>query len=288
MDVFEYNRWSMKTWGWNPFYLGLTAEATDEEIKKAVKRYQASEHGLKVDGWVGPITVRRLIADREADIDTAVKGFLMIAGKIVPVPFRSVSCSVICEMSLVPHTESYEERTEVPYQVTWHWDVTLSAAGCRRALRSRDYSSHGVIDNDGTFYQFLDFVDHEAYHAREANAHSVGIDVSNVVNIKEKYDTWYNTNYSPRPRQMAQYHGRTKLIYGWYPAQIETARQLALVMNDKMRIPLDYPMDERGDLITTTFDDSLEFEGHLAHYHHTKRKWDVAGFPFAYVCSEEE
>ena len=69
---------------------------------------------------------------------------------------------------------------------------------------------------------------------------------------------------------------------GYYPAQIETAKELAKFLNAYLDIELETPV--RHGAIT----DPQDFRGHIAHYHITKRKWDVAGFPFNYIIGKEE
>jgi hypothetical protein len=233
-----------------------------------------TREGLTPDGLVGPKTYRAMMAEKELIDEPARTGSgFVVNGRGLMVPFRYVGLGEDGNLSLVAE-DDFRKRETPPTSVVWHWDVTLSAAACRRVLANRDYSSHGCIDNDGTFYQFLDPGKHVAWHAGDANEYSIGVDITNVVTIKPKYDSYYRRNFGARPKAVGRFHGRRKKIFGWYPAQVETAAGFAAFANKEWGIPLTYPK-------TDTVVDNPRDYGHLAHLHLTTNKWDVAGFPFA-------
>jgi len=100
--------------------------------------------------------------------------------------------------------------------------------------------------------------------------------------VYKKYQPYYTKRWGPRPEITAVTNGRKHSLLGYYPAQIETAKQLAHFLEDYMSIPLKTPEE------ANTIEKPERFKGHIAHYHITARKWDVAGFPFAYVLGQEE
>lgn len=286
MRAYAYNNDSMRKYQWGPEDLGLPSYASDKEVYDAVIELQKNTESLDVDGFVGPQTVRYVLAlkaDRLDDESTDTMGFLLVGGQIVEVPFRARPASPTGDMSLIQFND-YRKRSHNPTQVVWHWDVTYSAKTCRRILANRGYSSHGCIDNDGMFYQFLDFADHAAWHAgkRAVNSASIGIDVCNVVNYSDTRAKWYAKRFGPRPTiDNAVVNGwKPKKFFGYYPAQIETAKDIAEFCYSQFGIELATPDEAR------VISDPEDFKGHIAHYHITKNKWDVAGFPFDYVIGE--
>ena len=83
MHANDYNVKSMKRYGWGPHDLGLEPDATIDAITAAVLDYQL-ESGLDPDGKVGPMTWRRLEADREFKASESYPtslGFIQVAGR---------------------------------------------------------------------------------------------------------------------------------------------------------------------------------------------------------------
>ena len=280
----DYNKRSMQKYGWTAWHLGLPFTASAQEIVSAVKLFQ-QEHDLDDDGKVGPITVRRLFSAaelRRQELGPGHSGFILIKGQPVSVPFRAYMCGPTSKYDLTKNGD-FKKRSYLPTQVVWHWDACLSAESCHRVLSKRGLSSHGCIDNDGKFYQFLDLATCAAWHAGHSavNRASVGIDVSNAVYTK--YQKWYRKRFGPRPiLENVRTNGRRhKPFLGYYPAQIETARQLSIVLNESLGIELATPEQ------AARIDSPEDFKGHIAHYHITNKKWDVAGFPLKYVVGEE-
>ena len=287
MSAENYNRRSMSKYGWDATDIGLPIGADDEDVYKRVKVLQ-TEWGVEVDGKVGPVTVRRVLSLRDDRLaeegDTEVLGHIVVGGVSIPVDFRAVPIGPYAKMSLVAEGD-YSPRRMEPNLVVWHWDATLSAKRCHRVLAARDVSSHGCIDNDGTFYQFLDFKDHVAWHAghRYTNNRSVGIDVSNAVYTK--FQKRYEKQWGPRPimRGVVVNGHKYPDFLGYYPQQLATARSLAKFIEEHMGIPRETPAE------ANVLKDNLKtFEGHVAHYHIKKRKWDVAGFDFDYVLGKKD
>ncbi len=280
MTADDYNKKSMKRYGWGPTLLGLAPDAPIAEITDAIVEYQVAS-GLDADGKVGPMTWRRLQADREfteAESYPTSLGFIQVSGRPIPVDFKARMCGSNSPYSLVGKGGHSRRKTQ-PTQVVWHWDACLNAETCFKILQRRKISSHGVIDNDGTFYQFLDFADHTGWHAGDGkvNRRSIGIDISNAV--YPKYNPYYTKRWGPRPVIKAMVHGREHTLLGYYEAQIRTARNLANFIDKHFAIPLESPGEK------TVIHKPHLYKGHIAHYHIKTTKWDVAGFPFDEVLS---
>jgi hypothetical protein len=280
-----FNKRSMRKYDWGRGDIGLPEGASWEAVTERVKRIQRGWNAdggdrLKVDGKIGRVSIRRLNADK-ALVEDDSKGKLLIGGSIVPVDFNAVMVSPNSEYSLIGHHD-YKPRTHMPSQVIWHWDATTSAKTCHRILSKRGVSSHGCIDNDGTFYQFLDLENTSAWHAGNSrvNRASIGIDISNAVYTK--YNPYYEKRWGARPVINATVNGHTYELLGYYGAQLRTARALAAFLNEHMDIPLDTPEKAR------TFSRPHEYRGHLAHYHVKKTKWDVAGWDFDYMLGKTD
>lgn len=273
----EYNAKSMEKYGWSRECVDLPPDATMTDVTEAVVEFQ-KEHDLDPDGLVGPMTWRRIQAANELRLHEKypdAKGFVLVGGKPIPVDFPAKMCSPSSAYSLIGlGGHSTRSPDKQPTQVVWHWDVAVSAASCHRILKRRKLSTHGAIDNDGTFVQFLDFALHVGWHAgtRLVNKRSIGIDLSNAVYTK--FNLYYKRGWGPRPVIKATVHGREHTLLGYYDAQLRTAGRVAALVNDLFDIPLVSPDT------TTIIENPEDYAGHIAHYHITKRKWDVAGFPF--------
>jgi len=265
MNPEKYNKRSMVKYGWTRSDVGLSETATLVEVTKAVQLFQ-KEAGVAQDGKVGPVTHRRILANREFAREHGkdqCKGSLLIGGKVVSVDFDAVQPNDIEGLSLISK-RGHGKRWSTPTQVVWHWDCCFSAKSCHRVLSRRNISSHGCIDNDGRFYQFLDFTKHKGWHAgTRGNKNSIGIDVTNAV--YSKYQLYYNARWGDRPllEGVVTNGRRHKPFLGYYPSQIETAKKLALFLNSHLGIELVTPESSRA------LDKPEIFKGHIAHYHIT-------------------
>lgn len=274
MSAAEYNAKSMAKYGWSPVDLGLPASSEPDSLVDAIRAFQ-EEHNLVVDGRLGPATWRRVQASQEGLLEPS-EGHILVAGELVPVSFKTKTLTSDSPFSLVGRG-GHSRRKNPPTQVVWHWDACLNGETCYRILKRRKISSHGVIDNDGTFIQFLDFSLHTGWHAGDSkvNKASIGIDITNAVYLK--YAGYYDKRWGPRPVIEPVVHGHKYEILGYYPEQVETARLLSILIEDKLNIQRSYPPE------TEVVSKPHLHKGHLAHYHVKRTKFDVAGFPFEKV-----
>jgi N-acetyl-anhydromuramyl-L-alanine amidase AmpD len=158
-------------------------------------------------------------------------------------------------------------RQFAPTQIVLHHDATFSSVDAARILRARGLSYHFSIDNDGTIYQLVD-VEDTAWHAKDVNARSIGISMSNAVDLRhaDRYEP-------PRPRQVSRVHGTTVQHLGWYDVQVHAARALVRALAEHYDIPLWTP--DEAAVVT----DRLR-PGIYGHYHFDRGKIDPIGLDF--------
>jgi len=273
-----YNRRSAKKYGWEPNWFAATS--FDANLIKQVKDFQA-ESELKQDGLVGPMTYRRIAAQREAQ-EELVDNSLLINGSYVPIKWDKVKIDLLDKKCY-----RKQRSRRKPKKIVTHWDVCLSADSCRNVLQKRGISTHFVIDNDGTIVQLVDTND-IAWHARGANNHSIGIDLSNA--YYTKYQRVYEKRgHGPRPVITSECHGRKLGPHlGYYPIQIEAYKALLVFLNKQYSIPLTCPRNEDGTLITEVYPESKSssYRGVICHYHLTRNKIDTAGLELASILGE--
>ena len=285
--IASYNRRALEKYGWTPWHLSLDKDATDQQIYDKILEFQFDCIDLVNDGLLGPMTHRRMetfsFFNESNSYPTSV-GFVLIGGSPVPVDFKTKMPSSGSSFSLIgAGGHGMRPEGSSPTSVVWHWDAALNGASCHRILKKRKVSSHGVIDNDGTFIQFLDFKEHVGWHAgnSKVNKASIGIDISNAVYTK--YNSWYKKHQGKeRPIIEAEVHGHDYQLLGYYEEQIETARRLSILIKDQFQIPLKHPHSN------TVIESPDSYNGHLAHFHIKKTKWDVAGFPFDRVLYDDK
>lgn len=192
-------------------------------------------------------------------------------------------------------------------QFVIHYDVCGTSRQCFRILHDmRALSVHFMLDLDGTIYQTLD-VKERAWHAGNANARAVGIEIANMgaypVGSKNPFDDWYTKdadgktqitiperfgdggirtpNFVGRPDRndplTGKLHDRELLQYDFTPQQYEALTRLTAALCRVLpEIHCDYPRDAQGRLIDRALsDEELDsFKGVLGHFHITSGKVD--------------
>ncbi len=173
-------------------YLGI---GRGLQVGERVKAAQASfKNGppLKVDGLLGPMTMRRLLALDDAAEPAQSNEFRQAVpwkGTVVECP--GVNARFYTDpgaLSLLgkgprpirPINKAAREKRGTPVLAVDHWDVCMSSASCARALAAQGYSSHAGIDVPtsptarATVHFWLDPGLHQAVHAgTEANNRAV-------------------------------------------------------------------------------------------------------------------
>lgn len=201
---------------------------------------------------------------------------------------------------------SLAELREVVDQFVLHFDVCGVSRQCMRVLHDlRGLSVHFLLDIDGTLYQTLDLRE-TAWHARQANARSVGIEIANIGAYAEASDdalrTWYAQDndgwrvtipgrlgdggvrthgFVGRPARAqpveGKAQGKTLVQFDFTPQQYETLTRLTAVLCRELpRIEPDAPRDARGVVRSDALNDASfeNFRGVIGHLHVTTEKVD--------------
>ncbi len=187
-----------------------------------------------------------------------------------------------------------------------HYDVAGTSESCFKILQDRrELSVHFLLDVDGTIYQTLDLRE-QAWHARQANPRSVGIEIANIgayePGKKSALDKWYvrdrggvslrlpetlgdggvrSKGFIARParhrRVRGTVHGVTYEQYDFTPQQYRSLVALTAALNEAFpNIELQIPRDGRGAIRSDALSAS-EFEryrGIIGHQHLTEAKRD--------------
>ena len=268
----RYNKKSSEELGWDPSWFG--ENDFDDNLIDSIVQFQIN-HDLKPDGLIGTNTYRRAVLKYEM-IQDSLEGYsnLVISGKLKPIAWHKVKRDMLPSKCFKTYRKERKPRV-----IVTHWDVCTSAASCKRVLEKRNISTHFVIDNDGTIVQLVD-PNNIAWHAKGANNHSIGVDISNA------YYTKYMSSYTKKGLGVrpvctnSVVHGkRLQNHLGFYPAQIQAYSALIRFLCKTYDIPYDYPKDENGFLCTTVYQPAVKnkFEGVVNHYNLTRNKIDTAG-----------
>lgn len=195
-------------------------------------------------------------------------------------------------------------------QFVLHYDVCGVSRQCFRVLHDiRGLSVHFMIDIDGTIYQTLDLQE-RAFHATTSNDRSVGVEIANMGAYSDRernpFAQWYapdpdhpqgwpritipphlgdggirTPGFIGRPARpdpvRGQVQGRELTQYDFTPEQYDSLIRLTAALSRVFpNMPLDYPRDAEGRLVTTKLDeDSLRrFQGVIGHFHIQEDKVD--------------
>jgi N-acetyl-anhydromuramyl-L-alanine amidase AmpD len=192
-------------------------------------------------------------------------------------------------------------------QFVIHYDASGTSRECFRTLHDRrGLSVHFMLDLDGTIYQTLDLKE-RAWHAKEANTRSIGIEIANVgaypPGQSADLDHWYQkdaggqtrivlpvglgdggirtSGFVARPARdqpvIGDIQGQTLRMYDLTPQQYEAlARLTAALCTIFPKITCDYPRDEQGRLAggVLSADALAAYHGLIGHYHISPAKVD--------------
>lgn len=185
-----------------------------------------------------------------------------------------------------------------------HYDACGTSRRCFEVLQDlRGLSVHFLLDVDGTIYQTLDCAE-QAWHASQANARSVGVEIANVgahpageldvlgdwydedgdglrLTIPERYRGELPADLELRPRRHhlvpGAIHGRPLVQADFTDAQYAALVDLTVALiRAYPAITPDAPRDEHGRVRTDALSDEelARFRGILGHSHVTTRKVD--------------
>ena len=301
MDKDFYNKSSADSLGWSPDWFGATE--FDDALVEKVAEWQKSMD-LNPDGLVGPATYRRIWTERESEISnyktnsfeqSSNQKYIVHNGGFIPIKWDKVILwdeenGLSCKRGT--YTSYAGEKDRSPHFFVNHWDVCLNSKSMAKVIQKRGISIHFGIDNDGTIYQLLD-TQHAAWQAggRRWNHDSIGVEISNA--YYPKYQSWYVKNgFGERPlirKGDVKCHGRSLGEHlGFYDVQKEALKALWSAISNGLDIPLECPLDNKGNHINTVDPEckSSSFSGFINHFNLTERKVDCAGLDMVKLLDE--
>lgn len=189
-----------------------------------------------------------------------------------------------------------------------HYDVCVTSQSCFKVLHDRRaLSIHFMLDVDGTIYQTLDLRD-TAWHARQANCRSVGVEIANVgaYPLTEEGSATLARHYTvdeegprlnlpgtpsslgirtpafePRPArssiQRGRIHGTAYQQYDFTPEQYDSLVKLtAALCRTFPNIEPEAPRAASGEVLATnmTPEQEADFHGLVGHFHVGSHKQD--------------
>jgi N-acetylmuramoyl-L-alanine amidase len=192
-------------------------------------------------------------------------------------------------------------------QFVLHYDECGLSKTCFRVLhQERGLSIHFMLDIDGTIYQTLDLRE-RAFHATSSNSRSVGIEIANIgahtpAAAAARFKLWYQRNAQGRTtitpaakgdpglyikdyvghparndKVTGAIQGRTLEQYDLTPEQYAALIKLTAALGRVFpAMPIDYPRDATGKLITQKLSDNhlAHYRGVIGHYHIQANKVD--------------
>jgi peptidoglycan hydrolase-like protein with peptidoglycan-binding domain len=288
----RYNKKSAAKLGWEPSW--FSANDFNSFLVERIRDFQQS-HGLAQDGLCGPMTYRRRLSERQANLHVTsddTGNYIICEGAKIPIEWDKVVNIYDENAKVLPpkNYRRYKKNARNPRMIITHYDVCLSANSCYNVLNRRGISSHFVIDNDGTIYQMVD-TQHEGWHAgkRAVNRAAIGIDLSN--GVYTKYQAWYRKKgFGSRPIITdAKVHGRKMMdCLGFYDVQINAYKSLVRALCKHYNIPLDMPRNIDGTVLYGVSKDVLKgkYKGIANHFHVTRGKIDTANLDWDKVLNE--
>jgi hypothetical protein len=174
-------------------------------------------------------------------------------------------------------------------QFVIHHDGCNTADMCFNVLQNeRGLSCHFLLDNDGTIYQTIDLA-LMAYHAGEWNTNSIGVEMCNKGEAKDR--TLYDSGrFGPkRDLKPCKINGHTILAYDFTQAQKDSMVRLARGLQKLLpNLPAECPQSSPGQPALETLPPSatFRFSGYMGHYHLIKEKWDPGPWDFSWFLKQ--
>jgi hypothetical protein len=223
------------------------------------------KHGLIVDGVLGPKTLHYFLYDKP--LIAPVSYCLWIGGKAYPVNFPVVLFTHRWGLSLLDSHGFRLRRSQQIDLCVLHWDECISSHACFQVLLWRGLSAHLLLDADGIVYQTLDLVDACAYHARQFNGRSVGIEINNPV-----FGPPEAIAKRPQCSERLPHQASVSTHADFTPAQKHVLPDIIRSLTHLLHIPSCLPLDLRGNVSEGLMEP--DFQGICGHYHLTTDKVD--------------
>lgn len=152
-----------------------------------------------------------------------------------------------------------------------HWTGSENAPkDVHRNMTARKTSVHFILPPDGVIYQTAD-ADRQCAHVKTANAFSVGIEV-----VCRGDDREVPHKGVVRSEVTENVHGRPVRYACFTGAQSLSLLVLCTLLCDTYHLPVQVPIDRRGELITSVLStvEQARFRGIAGHYHYFAGKAD--------------
>lgn len=246
--------------GW-PASMSDKPPQADQTALHIAKSQRASGY-LVVDGILGPKTRAHM---RGEIWSPSPKNYFIVNQRRIPTDLPVVTFEQSEGLSFYD-LPVWQMRTEPSGQnvdlLVLHWDECVSSHQCFYVLLQRGLSVHLMLDADGTIYQALDLAHARAWHARQANERSIGIEIQNALRPQdntplEEARTWVE-EILPHTDTLWRHFDFTK-------AQKDTLKRLAPQLCKLFQIPLQLPLDAQGQVLTGLC--ALPYQGICGHYH---------------------
>lgn len=249
---------------------GLPDWCDGDEHKVGFMRALQDSLKLKTDGFCGPGTIQA-IAEKDEWLSrppgSGIQQGLYVGSRFIPTHEDTVT--FVDDFTL--GDTATRTRREAARQIIIHYDVAWNARAAESILQKRGYSTHFIIDHDGTIIQCHNPATKVAFHAGKVNDYTIGIDLNNPADPDYQERDAKKRGGVEREFEYDVVHGKKIKRLAYFPQQIGALEELLRILCDEFRIPKTYPPEKR--VYTKK---QREPYGILGHYHLTQRKTDPA------------
>lgn len=182
------------------------------------------------------------------------------------------------------------------HQFTLHWSVTYRASHCYNGLIAQGLSANFIIDDDcddngfATIYQCLPINElgwSQGSHTNGVSFNRLGPGVEICYQPQKWEDEMYDSNDRAKwkvpehKHTKADIHGTKMNVYLPTDAQMKSVKHLVWGFCELFPdVPVKFPRDNKGKVITTVLNDPLNYKGLIGHFHLKRGKIDPAGIDF--------
>jgi hypothetical protein len=227
---------------------------------------------LKQDGFCGPDTIQAIAAE-ERFVHTNGGGGtsgIFVGPNFIPTHAKTATFD---EDFTLGDTASRTRRVR-PTQIVLHYDVAFNARAAESILQKRGYSTHFIIDHDGTIVQCHNPATKVAFHAGRVNDYTIGIDINNPADVKYRARDASKRGGPERDIVEERIHGGLVRRLDYFPEQITSLSELLDILCNEFDIPRTCPRDCEGPLLKKLDNADVRKYGVLGHYHLSLRKTD--------------
>jgi N-acetyl-anhydromuramyl-L-alanine amidase AmpD len=169
--------------------------------------------------------------------------------------------------------DAIKALAKVVRTVVLHHDGNVSSKACFATLLERGYSTHFMIDADGTVYQATDVAD-MALHAGGVNQVSIGIDLNNpALNLVGSSEAQF---FGRDVSDEMEINGTVFKSLKYTDAQYKALIELLRILCSELGIEPVFPVGEDGKIVPRVLVSPPpdQFCGIQCHWHSSVDKWD--------------